>query len=70
METYPGELLVGVFFLEYCVDATQAKAQEGDKESNEQYACSQFDQLLDAMAASLLNEFPTIHLYCSMMITP
>lgn len=58
METYPGELLVGVFPLVFCVDATQAKAQEGDKESNEQYARSQFDRFLDAMAASLLNELP------------
>jgi hypothetical protein len=34
------------------------KVQEEDKESNEQYAHSQFDQFLDAMAASLLNELP------------
>lgn len=64
METYPGELLVGVFPLVFCVDATLSKATEeaeGDSgrhsdSSSPPHARSQFDRFLDAMAASLMND--------------
>ena len=63
METYPGELLVGVFPLVFCVDATLDKANEagatessGASDSQQQQPRSQFDRFLDAMAASMLDD--------------
>lgn len=54
METYPGELLVGVFPLVFCVDATLAS--KGTDNAVVHSARSQFDRFLDVMAASLLDE--------------
>ncbi len=54
METYPGELLVGVFPLVFCVDATLAAKAADNTEIPS--ARSQFDRFLDALAASLLDE--------------
>ena len=42
MESYPGELLVGVFPLIFCVDATLEKKEEGKR--------SQFDKFLDTIS--------------------
>ena len=52
METYPGELLVGVFPLVFCVDASLAKAN-GESTGDHR---GQFDRFLDSMAGSLLDE--------------
>src|SRR5210317_1783101 len=49
METYPGEILVGVFPFVFCVDAT------GTPKESEQ-SRSQFDRFLDAMASSLMDD--------------
>jgi tetratricopeptide (TPR) repeat protein len=60
METYPGELLVGVCPLVFCVDATIDKANEDQGDNNSHTTShasrSQFDRFLDSMAASLLDE--------------
>ena len=61
METYPGELLVGVCPLVFCVDATITKANEGNADNNiagggGNASRSQFDRFLDSMAGSLLEE--------------
>ena len=61
METYPGELLVGVFPLVFCVDATLAKSKEESSSSDNAPGTptsgrSQFDRFLDAMAASLMDD--------------
>ena len=42
MESYPGELLVGVFPLIFCVDATLERKEEGNR--------SQFDKFLDTIS--------------------
>ena len=64
METYPGELLVGVFPLVFCVDATITKVVENNNNtddddrnsSSNSHSRSQFDRFLDAMASSLLED--------------
>jgi hypothetical protein len=64
METYPGELLVGVFPLVFCVDATITKADEEAEEglselsegTSPPHARSQFDRFLDSFAGNLMNE--------------
>jgi hypothetical protein len=59
MESYPGELLVGVFPLVFCVDATISKANEEEESSSSSSSIhnrNQFDRFLDAIAASLLDE--------------
>lgn len=63
METYPGELLVGVFPLVFCVDALLAPQESSDQEvtgenENENISSTRghFDRFLDAMASSLLEE--------------
>eukprot|EP00980_Cylindrotheca_fusiformis_P014353 scaffold3827_cov179-Cylindrotheca_fusiformis.AAC.17 len=61
METYPGELLVGVFPLVFCVDATLNSKSKNDKSSEGVASSSptsrtQFDRFLDAMAASLMDD--------------
>jgi hypothetical protein len=71
METYPGELLVGVFPLVFCVDATIAKANQEAEEgasgrsnsTSPPHVRSQFDRFLDAMAANLMNEIEDHPLY-------
>jgi hypothetical protein len=59
MESYPGELLVGVFPLVFCVDATlqnkQLNNNDNNNSNNEETKTnrrSQFDKFLDAIAAS------------------
>jgi tetratricopeptide (TPR) repeat protein len=53
MESYPGELLVGVFPLVFCVDATlQNKQLNNNDEETKTNRRSQFDKFLDAIAAS------------------
>ena len=47
MESYPGELLVGVFPLVFCVDATLDKKEEGNNINNKR---SQFDKFLDTIS--------------------
>ncbi|VEU44769.1 unnamed protein product [Pseudo-nitzschia multistriata] len=47
MESYPGELLVGVFPLVFCVDATLPSKDDGVSSGR-----SQFDKFLDTIAAS------------------
>ncbi|KAG7357003.1 hypothetical protein IV203_001691 [Nitzschia inconspicua] len=73
MESYPGELLVGVFPLIFCVDATLHKENKelggiqetgggtGSKERRVSSSSirSQFDRFLDAMAASLMEDLST-----------
>jgi tetratricopeptide (TPR) repeat protein len=64
MESYPGELLVGVSPLVFCVDATLASNQDAaaaaaigaGAASPSSATRSQFDRFLDVMAASLLDE--------------
>lgn len=63
MESYPAELLVGVFPLVFCADATldSKDAANGDmpnkpSSSPSQSGRSQFDRFLDVLAASLLDE--------------
>lgn len=55
MESYPAEVLVGVFPLVFCVDATLTSNGSDDNPSSSP-SRSQFDRFLDAMAASLLEE--------------
>ena len=47
MESYPGELLVGVSPLVFCVDATLDKKEEGNNINNKR---SQFDKFLDTIS--------------------
>ncbi|CAJ1893376.1 unnamed protein product [Cylindrotheca closterium] len=58
METYPGEILVGVFPLVFCVDATFDNAVGTPKGSSTKppQSRSQFDRFLDAMASSLMDD--------------
>lgn len=58
METYPGELLVGVFPLVFCVDSTISKVENEATadDANHPSSRSQFDRFLDAMASSLLED--------------
>lgn len=57
METYPGELLVGVFPLVFCVDATLAEnSSGGTANAATSSSRTQFDRFLDAMAASLMDD--------------
>ena len=55
MESYPGELLVGVFPLVFCVDATLEKKAENGR--------NQFDKFLDTLSitSSMVDDGDDIH---------
>jgi hypothetical protein len=63
METYPGELLVGVFPLVFCVDATldnndnnNTSSEGATADATPSSSRTQFDRFLDAMASSLMDD--------------
>jgi hypothetical protein len=61
METYPGELLVGVFPLVFCVNATISDDASGSSDTaeaggNAPHSRSQFERFLDALASSLMDD--------------
>ena len=55
MESFPEDLLVGVFPLVFAIDATQPKNDVGDV-SGEGHRRGRFDKFVDVMVASLLDD--------------